>query len=115
MSQRGNSESTQWAILTPLVLLLVLGLVQWGVWLHARTVAAEAAATVADLSGSGANAATGAGRRVAESGGLQSIEISTATHPDVVVVTVRARARMFFDFGQSLVVGQSVLPREAVR
>ncbi|WP_415153283.1 TadE/TadG family type IV pilus assembly protein, partial [Propionicimonas sp.] len=43
------AESTQWTVLLPTLLLLVLGLVQVGVWLYSRTVAAQAAATVADL------------------------------------------------------------------
>ena len=115
MNQRGVSESTQWAVLTPAILLLVLGLVQLGVWLHARTVAGQAAATVADLSAAGAGDAIAAGQRVAASGGLQGVAISTVMSGDLVVVTVTGRAPVFFDVGQGQIVAQAVLPQEALR
>jgi Flp pilus assembly protein TadG len=115
VNQRGFSESTQWAVLTPVVLLIVLGLVQLGVWLHARTVAGQAAATVADLSASGAADAVGAGQRVAATGGLQQVSITTAIKKDLVVVTVTGRAPLFFDVGQGQIVEQAVLPREVLR
>jgi hypothetical protein len=109
------SESTQWAVLTPVVLLLVLGLVQLGVWLHSRTVAGQAAATVADLRASGLSDAVGAGERVALDGGLQQVSISTHLDTDTVTVTVTARAPLFFDVGQGVIVEQAVLPLERVR
>ncbi len=115
MNQRGFAESTQWAVLTPVVLLLVLGLVQVGVWLHARTVAAEAAATVADLSAAGSSSAQAAGRRVAALAGLEEVQITTSTDTESVVVTVSARAPLFFDIGQSRIVERAVLPREKLR
>lgn len=115
MNQRGFSESTQWAILTPVVLLLVLGLVQLGVWLQARTVAGEAAATVADLQAAGLSEAQAAGERVASRGGLQAVSISTEVDQDVVVVTVSARAPMFFDVGQGIITERAVSPREQLR
>ena len=43
MSERGVSESTQWALLIPVVMLVVLGTIQAGIWLYARTVAGQAA------------------------------------------------------------------------
>jgi Flp pilus assembly protein TadG len=112
MSQRGASESTQWAVLTPVLLLLILGLVQLGVWLHARTVASQAAATVADLSANGDSDAVAAGRRVADAGGLEQIAITTEVRSGVVVVTVNARAPMFFDIGQGNITERAVLPLE---
>lgn len=115
MNQRGFSESTQWAILTPVVLLLVLGLVQLGVWLHARTVAGEAAATVADLQAAGLSEAQAAGQRVATRGGLQAVNIVTETGQDVVIVTVSARAPLFFDVGQGVITERAVSPREQLR
>lgn len=115
MSQRGFAESTQWAVLTPVVLLLVLGLVQFGVWLHARTAAAQAAATVADLSSAGSSAAQAAGRRVAVAAGLEDVEIATAIDAESVVVTVTARAPLFFDVGQGQIMERAVLPREKLR
>lgn len=112
MNQRGLSESTQWAMLTPLVMLLTLGLVQLGVWLHARTVAGEAAATVADLMASGSPGAAAAGERVAGAGGLQGVSVATARQDGLVVVTVSGRVPLFFDVGQGAIAERAVLPEE---
>lgn len=115
MNQRGFSESTQWAVLTPVILLLVLGLVQLGVWLYARTVASQAAATVADLQASGASAADAAGQRVAARGGLQQVSIASSVSNGFVLVTVSGRAPVFFDMGQGQIVEQAVQPLERVK
>ena len=48
MSERGSSESTQWALLIPALMLVVLGTIQAGVWLHGRNVAAQAASAAAE-------------------------------------------------------------------
>lgn len=117
MNQRGVSESVQWAILLPALLLLVLGLVQVGVWLYSRTVAAQAAATVADLRAGGPEADTAArqaGRRVATAGGLEQVEITVDVAADHLLVTVSGRAPLFFDVGQGLIVERAVLPLERV-
>lgn len=115
MNQRGFSESTQWAILTPVVLVLVLGLVQLGVWLHARTAAGEAAATAADLQAAGLPHAVEAGERIATAAGLRSVTITSETDQEVVVVTVTGRAALFFDVGQGMIQERAVSPRERVR
>lgn len=115
MSQRGVTESTQWAVLAPVFLLLVLGLVQVGVWLHARTVAAQAAATVADLRSYGSSDAIATGVRVATSGGLEHVSITADAVGNVVVVTVSGRAPLFFDVGQGVIVEKAVMPREVIR
>ncbi len=117
MNQRGVAESTQWAILLPVLLLLVLGLVQLGVWLHSRTVASQAAAVAADLRATGPAAeaaARQAGRRVAAQGGLEQVEITLAAEEGHLVVTVSGRAPLFFDIGQGLVIERAVLPLEQV-
>ena len=117
MNQRGVAESTQWAILLPTLLLLVLGMVQLGVWLYSRTVASQAAAAIADLRATGPaaeGAARRAGERIATQGGLQQVEISVAAAADHLVVTVSGRAPLFFDIGQGLVTEHAVLPLERV-
>ncbi|MGV8907342.1 MAG: TadE/TadG family type IV pilus assembly protein [Propionicimonas sp.] len=111
------SESTQWAILTPALMLLILGMVQLGVWLYSRTVATQAAAAVADLRATGPaaeGAARLAGERIASSGGLQQVEITVAAGGDHLVVTVSGRAPLFFDIGQGLIIEHAVLPLERV-
>ncbi|MCC6497190.1 MAG: pilus assembly protein [Propionibacteriaceae bacterium] len=117
MNQRGVAESTQWAILLPVLLLLVLGLVQLGVWLQSRTVASQAASVAADLRATGPAAdaaAREAGRRVATRGGLDEVEISFAAADGHLVVTVSGRAPLFFDIGQGLIIERAVLPLEQV-
>ena len=117
MNQLGVAESTQWAILFPVLMLLVLGLVQVGVWLYSRTVAAQAAAAVADLrvAGSAADpAARQAGQRIAAAGGLEQIEISVDAGSDHLVGTVSGRAPLFFDMGQGWITERAVLPLERV-
>lgn len=117
MSQRGVAESTQWAVLLPAMMALVLGLVQAGVWLSARTVAAQAAAAVADLRAAQAGtdqAADQAGHRIAAAGGLRNVQIAVTANAGQVLVTVSGQAPVFFDLGQSLVIEQAVLPREQV-
>jgi len=115
MNQRGISESTQWALLTPLVMLLTLGLVQLGVWLHARTVAGDAAATVADLMAVGDPDSGSAGERIAGAGGLQDVAITSARDGGLVVVTVSGRVPIFFDLGQGRIAERAVVPTEHVR
>jgi len=118
VNERGLAESTQWAVLAPTLLGLVLGLVQLGVWLHSRTIAASAAAAVADVRALGASqdaAAREVGRRVAIAGGLQDVDIQLSTGADMVLVTVSGRAPLFFDLGQGRVAETAVLPREVVK
>ena len=115
MNQRGISESTQWALLTPLVMLLTLGLVQLGVWLHARTVAGDAAATVADLMAVGDPDAGSAGKRIAGAGGLQDVAIASARDGELMVVTVSGRVPIFFDLGHGRIAERAVVPMEQVR
>nr|WP_300150050.1 TadE/TadG family type IV pilus assembly protein [Propionicimonas sp.] len=117
MNQRGVAESTQWALLLPTVLLLVLGLVQVGVWLYSRTVAAQAAAAVADLRATGPgmdDAAREAGHRIADRGGLEHVRISVAADAGHLVVTVTGQAPLFFDVGQGRIEERAVLPLEEV-
>ncbi len=117
MNERGLSESTQWAILVPVLMALVLGLVQLGVWLYSRAVASEAASAVADLRSSGtrhAGAAREAGERIAASGGLTDVQISVEATAESLAVTVTGRAPLFFDLGQGLIVEKAVLPMERV-
>ena len=84
--QRGLSESTQWAVLWPLVLLVSLGIIQAGIYLHGRNVAQRAATAAVDAArgsyGSVAEARQFA-EGIARSGGLRSVSISINRGPDV--------------------------------
>ena len=57
--KRGLGESTQWAVLFSLLMLLTLGIIQGGIHLHGRNVAQRAAAAAVD-------AARGSFGRIAE-------------------------------------------------
>lgn len=117
MNERGLSESTQWAVVTPVALGLVLGLVQLGIWLHGRTVAAEAAGAAADrlaASGSRLGEAEQVARSVAERGGLGQVQLLVDSDGGLVRITVTARTEVFFDIGQSAVSGRAVVPAETV-
>lgn len=115
MNQRGVTESTQWALLMPLLLSLILALVQLGVWLHSRNVAAQAAAVVADVRAAHIRAgdqAEAAGRRLAIAGGLQDVRIDVTDTDHWVEVTVTGRAPVFFDIGQGQITERAVLAAE---
>ena len=115
MSERGLTESTQWALVVPTLLALVLGLVQVGIWLHGRTVVAEAAGAAADLRAAGPAAGVEAervARAIAARGGLSGVVVTTAQGPTTVTVTVAGRVPAFLDLGQGQVSGYAVLPLE---
>lgn len=116
MTQRGISESLQWAILMPLVLLTLLGTIQAGIWLYGRTVvhnaavlAAEQAAWLSETSDPRTSAT-----RLAESGGVSGIEVRLTESPHQVRAVVTGRVPLFFDVGQSTVEASATRPRERV-
>lgn len=111
--QRGLSESTQWALVLPTLLAVLLGLVQTGVWLHGRTVATQAAAAAADAAAIG-RPAEPAAAAVASRGGLTEVTIRSSRSAGKVTVTVSGRVPTFFDLGQGQVSGWAILPLEQV-
>jgi Flp pilus assembly protein TadG len=115
VSERGLAESTQWALVLPTLLALILGLVQLGIWLHGRTVAAEAASAAADLRAAGPAAAAEAervARAIATRGGLLDVAVTTVQGPTTVTVTVAGRVPALLDLGHGPVAEHAVLPLE---
>lgn len=111
--ERGLSESVQWAVLTPLLILLVIGLIQGGIKLHGQIVAQQAAAAGAEaaaLSGADPGGGEVVARRVAA--GLEGVVVSTVVTTTTVTVTVSGRARTFLDVGQGAVSATASHPRE---
>ncbi len=103
-SERGASESLQWAIILPGLLLCVLGLVQTGVWLNGRQVLHSAAAAAAEAE-SVVGAAPGSGARAArEVAGSTVVDLQVAVVRSAarVDVTVTGRVPIFFDVGQGV-------------
>ncbi|MCW5951436.1 MAG: pilus assembly protein [Propionibacteriaceae bacterium] len=111
--QRGLSESTQWALVLPTLLAVLLGLVQTGVWLHGRTVATQAAGAAADAAAMG-HAAEPAAMAIASRGGLTEVTIRTSRDTGTVSVTVSGRVPTFFDLGQGQVSGEAIVGLEQV-
>ncbi|GAA1390735.1 TadE/TadG family type IV pilus assembly protein [Luteococcus peritonei] len=114
-TQRGLSESVQWAVLAPALLLVVLGLVHGGIWLHGRTVAAQAALAGAEaqaVAGAGSGIAEGIASQVAAEGGLKDIQVSSGRSGDEVVVEVRGRVDSFIPSGLTQVQSRAWMPAE---
>lgn len=113
-NQRGNAESVQWALLTPLVLLLIVGAVQTGIWLHGRGIAQEAAAAGAEaaaVTSGNPVAARGVVTRMA--GDLRDVQVAVVADGSTVTVTVDARTQTFMDLGQGRVHASATHPRES--
>ena len=114
---RGLTESVQLAILWPLLMLATLGIIQSGIWLHARNVAFRAATVAVDAArGSYGSAvdAEAAARVVAEAGGLKQVQVSVVRRAAVVDVTVRARAVLILDLGLGSLTASASAPVERV-
>ena len=115
--ERGLRESTQWAILWPLILLVSLGIIQAGIYLHGRNVAHRAATAAVDAArgsyGSVAEAQQLA-EGIARAGGLRSVSISINRGPTVVTADVRADPVLIMDIGIGRVWETAAAPREKV-
>lgn len=118
MSERGSSESTQWALLIPALMLVVLGTIQAGVWLHGRNVAAQAASAAAEHlawgRGSDGEAVT-MGRRIAGAGGLTGADVRIERLAGAVRVVVTGHAPLIVDLGLGNVTEHAVMPLERTR
>lgn len=115
MSERGSSESTQWALLIPALMLVVLGTIQAGVWLHGRNVAAQAASAAAEhlAWGRGSDGeAVAMGRRIAGAGGLTGADVRVERGADTVRVVVTGHAPLIIDLGLGNVTEHAVMPLE---
>lgn len=115
--ERGVSESTQWAMLTPVVLLLVFGIIQLGLWGYGRTVALNAAGAAAEEAAPlGATTADGeaAARAIAERGGLLGVRIQVKSEGDQVVAFVTGRVPGLVDVGMTSVDAQVTRAKERV-
>lgn len=115
MSERGVTESTQWAMLIPALMLVVLGTIQGGIWLHGRTVVANAASAAAEQVAWGRASdgeAAALGRRIADSGGLLGAQVRVDRSSGTVRVTVTARAPLIIDLGLGTVSEHALMPIE---
>lgn len=108
----------QWAVLTPLLLLVVLGGIQTGIVLHGRSVAANAAlagAQAQSLAGAGSGEAQRVAEEVATDGGLRDVRVQVSQDTSVEV-DVEARADDFAGLpGLSTIHAHAAAPVEEPR
>ena len=116
-NERGLSESVQWAVLWPVLMLMTLGIIQAGIFLHGRNVAQRAATAAVDTArgsyGSVADAQHVA-TNIASSGGLQNISVHVQRTGTSVTADVSAKAPMIFDLRLGRINETSTAPWERV-
>ena len=113
--ERGLSESVQLAVVWPVLLLVTLGVIQAGIWLHARDVARRATSAAVDAaSGTGGSAEEGRriGTDLAVAGGLQDVVVEVQRGGTAVSATLRAEAPLILDLGLAQIVESAAAPRE---
>ncbi|QGN34570.1 TadE family protein [Microlunatus sp. Gsoil 973] len=116
-SERGLTNSLQFAVIVPALMLATFGLIQAGLWLHARNVAAEAVTAAADVArdyDGDADAARRAANRIAATGGLTDVHLTVSKAPTSVSVTMVARPPVIFDLGLGRISESATAPLERV-
>lgn len=113
--ERGYSESVQWAVLTPMLMLLLLGAIQVGMMWHGRNTVLHAAAAAAEAE-SFYGAAPGSGQRAAEriasAGGLSAVSVQVSHSTELVEVRVTGEVPVLVDLGMGRVEQQATTPLE---
>jgi Flp pilus assembly protein TadG len=115
--ERGLSESVQWAVLWPLLMLLTLGIIQAGIFLHGRNVAQRAATAAVDVARGSFGSAADAehlGESIASSGGLKSVSVRVQRTGTTVTADVTAYPPMIFDLDLGRINETAVAPLERV-
>ena len=115
--ERGLSESVQWAVLWPALMLVTLGIIQAGIFLHGRNVAQRAATAAVDAArgsyGSAADAEHLAAN-IASSGGLKNVTVRVQRTATTVNVDISANAPMIFDLSLGRINETANAPLERV-
>lgn len=98
--ERGITESAQYALIWPVLLLVTLGIIQAGIWIHGHHVATRAASAAADVA-SGSYGSPGEAKQVAagiaRGGGLQGVAVTVSRNASRVEVTVAGRIPTMLD------------------
>ncbi|WP_157683460.1 TadE family protein [Microlunatus soli] len=116
-SQRGVTASTQFAVIFPALMLIIFGMIQAGIWLHARNVAGEAANAAADVARSyrgDAGRARQVAYKITAVGGLRDVTVAVVRQQGRVDVTLTGRAPIVFDIGLATVSESASAPLERV-
>jgi hypothetical protein len=115
--QRGLSESVQFAVVWPVLLLVTLGILQAGIWLHARNVAERAASAAVDVARGSFGTpgeAQQLGVHLAQAGGLQEVSVVVSRGATAVSATLTARAPLLLDLGLGQLHESASAPLERV-
>lgn len=115
--ERGLTNSLQFTVIVPALMLATFGLIQAGLWLHARNVAAEAVTAAADVArdyDDDPTAARDAARRIAVVGGLTDVRLTMSRQPDSVSVTMVAKPPVIFPLGFGRITETATAPVERV-
>jgi len=116
-TERGVSESVQYALIWPLIMLITLGIIESGIWLHSRNVALRAAIAAADTARgthSSSGNAEAVAQAIAQSGGLRQISVAVDRSPTSVTVVVNAQAALILDLGLGALTETASAPVERV-
>jgi Flp pilus assembly protein TadG len=110
------AESVQWAILMPLVITCLIGIIGVCLWLSGRSAAQEAAFAGAEtgaLLGADSGQAVTAATQVAQSSGLDDIVVRVQSQNGELTVDVSARVPTFLPNGVDPTVhGRATRPKE---
>ena len=115
--QRGLAASAQLVVAFPLLMLLTLGVIQAGVWLHGRNVAQRAAVAAVDVGRGSYGTVEDAqqrGRELATAGGLRDVSVRVTRGPGGVSAQVQARATLLLDLGLASLDETAAAPLELV-
>lgn len=111
------SDSVQWAMLAPIVLLTVIGILQLGLWGYARTLAVNAAGAGAEEAAP-VTASLGGGEAVATylalKGGLVNLTVACRPQGDSVTCRVGGTVPGLIDVGINHIDAQATRPKERV-
>ena len=113
--ERGLSESVQWAILWPLLMLITLGIIQAGIFLHGRNVAQRAATSAVDIARGSYGTAADArhlAETIARSGGLEHVSVRVQRTGTTASADVSGNAPMIFDLGLGRITETATAPLE---
>lgn len=117
VDERGMTESVQLALIWPLLLLVTIGVIQAGIWIHGRQVALRAAVAAADVA-SGSSGSSGAARelatKIARSAGLNSVAVDVDTSATTVRVVVSGTMPAILDLPLGRIAESAAAPRELV-
>lgn len=100
--ERGLSESVQFALVWPVLMLVTLGILQAGIWLHGRNVAHRVVTAAADAARGSAGSVAEAhelGIDLARAGGLEDVTLEVSRGPRSVTATVSGEAPVLVDLG----------------